>query len=103
MKPTTDSGRSGMTSHPNRHPACACGACKAAGFSAADAMIDHNADHRAGIEVGRAAERARIAEAVRGMRNPYRNHGGVMQGAAYGSGWEEARAAVLALLEPTDD
>jgi hypothetical protein len=45
-----------------------------------------------------AAERARIRAVVEGMQNPYRNHGGVGQGNAYGSGWEEARAAVLAII-----
>jgi hypothetical protein len=42
-----------------------------------------------------AAERARI----RRMHNPYCNHGGVGQGNAYGSGWEEARTAVLRIID----
>lgn len=40
-----------------------------------------------------------LAKEIEGLRNPYRNHGGVGQGNAYGSGWEEALAAVLAKIE----
>ena len=44
-----------------------------------------------------AAERARIAEAVRGLRCPNSEHG--PYGSAYRDGWYQAQAADLAIIE----